>query len=76
MTPMIPESIIQKIMLYNSHQIADIIKTHYNCYYLKEYTRYSIITKNDAHNIECRCGNIIRTCCSKCRQNIDDVECY
>ena len=29
MTSMIPESIIQKIMLYNSHPIADLVKASF-----------------------------------------------
>ena len=75
MTCNLPESIISKIMLYNS-PTADIIKTQYQNNVYNVITIYNMYFKSDIHNIKCYCGNIIRTYCSKCNQNIDDVECY
>ena len=58
MTSMIPESIIQKIMLYSSHPIADIIKKSYKFIYLKK-------------RMDTMIPNQIWSICLECEENVD-----
>ena len=57
MTCQIPESIIQKIMLYNSHPIADILNVSLK---FKERKRHIEIFNNDKACIRCwECDEVI-----------------
>ena len=58
MTSMIPESIIQKILLYISHPVADIVKASWEF----EHRRYRIDRINPSQ---------IWDICSECGENMD-----
>ena len=74
MTCQIPESIIQKIMLYNSHPIVDILN---NSDKFKERRRHIEIFNNDKAGIRCfECDDVIDWLhkdhlCVLCRRFVD-----
>ena len=61
MTSLIPESIIQKIMLYISHPIADLVKN-------------SVEFKVQRNHVDSINHSKIYLICSKCGENTDWIE--
>ena len=72
MTSMIPESIVQKIMLYNSHPIADIVKE--SCKFKSLRNRIDIMIPNQIWCLCLECEENMdwlyrHEFCTKCRAN-------
>ena len=70
MTSMIPESIIQKILLYNSHPIADLVKDSLKFKVQRNYI--DSINHSKMFLICCECGEnmdwiYMDEFCDKCR---------
>ena len=75
MTCQIPESIISKIMLYNSHPTADIIKTHYKKMKMIEDDRRleaKIYLEGYEMELRLRSRRIENRGCQGCGNNLDE----
>ena len=77
MTSMIPESIIQKIMLYNSHPIADIVKASKR--FRRRRKNIDSMNHTQIWGIDCECEEnmdwrYMHEFCLRCRAN--GFECY
>ena len=68
MTSNLPESIISKIMLYNSHPIADILKASWE-FRLKRQDINRYCRVKCSFCLEGMCRNDMYVICFKCRAN-------